>query len=441
MSMSPLPLRPASHVQVLIAGGGTGGITLASWLRKLSPQLEIVIVEPSPFHDYQSGWVLVAGGFIAPGDTRRAEREVLPEGVALIQSKVVGFDPDHNAVDLIGGRRLVYDVLVVALGIELNWTAVRGLAETLGHHHVTSIYSRAMASYTRRCFEEFQGGTALFTHPSTAIKCGGAPQKIMHLAHQQFAARSGVGVNSRTLFCTAQASLFPVQAYSDKMAEIAARHHSEVRCYHDLVAVDGEAGLASFRLQEPGQSERLDTIHFDLLHVVPPMSAPPVVAASPLAVRPWDGEPGGASGGWVEVDPHTAQHVRYGNVFAIGDVGSFPTAKTAAAVRKQAPVVAANVLAVLEGRPLDPAYDGYSACPLITSDHAVMMVEFDYSKQPVSSFLVNPVKERWFAWLLERFGFPWIYWNRMLKAQPHEATYLKPFAGLARRLGLMRWQA
>lgn len=434
-------MTAAAHVRVLIAGGGTGGITVASWLRRLSSRLEIAIVEPSPFHDYQSGWVLVAGGFISPEDTRRPERDVLPPGVTLIHSKVVGFDPERNAVQLIGGHRLSYDVLVVALGIELNWTAVQGLAETLGRHRVTSIYSRRTASYTRHCIQEFRGGTAVFTQPATAIKCGGAPQKIMHLAHQRFEQRSGVGVNSRTLFCTAQPSLFPVRAYSDKMAEIAARHQSEVRYHHDLVAVDGPARLASFRVREPGHGERLETIAFDLLHVVPPMAAPPVVATSPLAIQPAEGKPAGASGGWVEVDPHTARHVRFDNVFAIGDVGSFPTAKTAAAVRKQAPVVAANVLALLEGRPLDPGYDGYSACPLITSDHAVMMVEFDYSKQPVSSFLVNPVKERWFAWLLERFGFPWIYWNRMLKAQPHEAGYLKPFEGLARRLGLMRWQA
>ncbi len=434
-----LPSR--GHLPVLIAGGGTAGITLASWLRKLDPELEIAIIEPSPFHDYQSGWVLVAGGFMAADATRRRERDVLPAGVDLIHSKVVGFDPEHNAVELIGGQRLSYGVLVVALGIELNWTAVEGLAQTLGHHHVTSIYSRRTARYSRRCFEEFQGGTAVFTQPATAIKCGGAPQKIMHLAHQQFQARSGVGVNSRTLFCTAQASLFPVQAYSDKMVEIAQRHHSEVRYHHDLVAVDGEAGLATFCVQEPGQRQRLETLHFDLLHVVPPMSAPPVVAASSLAVQPSGDQPAAATGGWVEVDPRTARHVRYGNVFAIGDVGSFPTAKTAAAVRKQAPVVAANVLAALRGRAPDCAYDGYSACPLITSDHTVMMMEFDYSKQPVSSFLVNPVKERWFAWLLERFGFPWIYWHRMLKAKPHEAIYLQPFQGLARRLGLMRWQA
>jgi sulfide:quinone oxidoreductase len=165
-----------------------------------------------------------------------------------------------------------------------------------------------------------------------------------------------------------------------------------------------------------------------------------VVADSPLAIRCGAADAGGERGGWVEVDPRTAQHLRHPNVFAIGDVGSFPTAKTAAAVRRQAPVVAANVVAVLEGRPLDPDYDGYSACPLITSDHAVMMVEFDYRRKPVSSFLVNPVKERWFTWLLERYGFPWIYWNRMPRGLPHEGACLRPLEGWARRLGLMRWQ-
>lgn len=207
--------------------------------------------------------------------TAPAHVRVLPPRVELIQSKVMGFDPQHNAVELIGGHRLTYDVLVVALGIELNWTAVQGLAESLGRHQVTSIYGRRTASYTHQCFEEFRGGTAVFTQPATAIKCGGALQKIMHLAHKRFEQRSGVGVNTRTLFCTAQASLFPVRAYSDKMVEIAARHHSEVRSHHDLVAVDGPAGLATFRGLESGHSERLETIHVELLHVVQPIAITP----------------------------------------------------------------------------------------------------------------------------------------------------------------------
>jgi sulfide:quinone oxidoreductase len=426
------PCSPAGHRQVLIAGGGAGGVTIASWLRRLDPDLEIAIIEPSAFHDYQSGWVLVAGGFMPASATRRSERSVIPAGVELIHSKVVRFDPDQQALHLIGGAVLTYDVLIVALGIEINWTAIEGLTQSLGHDGVTSIYSRRTASYTRQCFEEFKGGTAIFTHPATAIKCGGAPQKIMHLAHQQFARRSGVGVSSSLIFCTAQSSLFPVKAYSDTMAEIAERHHCQVRYRSELVAVDGAERTATFQVSLPNGEQKRETLAFDLLHVVPPMAAPEVVATSPLARSPAEG--------WVEVDPATGQHPRYANVFAIGDVGSFPTAKTAAAVRKQAPVIAANVLAVLQGNPPAQNYAGYSACPLITSDHSVMLIEFDYSKQPVSSFLVNPVKERWSLWLLERFGFPWIYWNRMLKGHPHEGSLLRPLAPLARALGLQRWK-
>lgn len=422
------------HCQVLIAGGGTGGITVASCLRRLAPELEVTVVEPSASHDYQSGWVLVAGGFMSAADTERSEASVMPEGVRWISSKVASFDPDQHALELTDGQRLTYGVLVVAIGIDLLWSAVDGLPAALGRDGVCSIYSRRFAVYTRDCLRRFQGGTALFTEPATAIKCGGAPQKIMHIADQQFKRRSGVGVNSRLIFCTAKSSLFPVPAFSTAMEAIAAAHGSEVRYRHNLVAVNGPERRAVFRVQEQegGESQELE-LGFDLLHVVPPMAAPRVVAESPLAVN--------ATEGWVEVDPHSGQHPRYPDVFAVGDVASYPTAKTGAGVRMQAPVVAANVLAVLQGRNVQPGYDGYSACPLITTDHSVMMVEFDYTNKPVSSFLVNPVKERWFVWLLERWGFPWIYWNRMLKAQPHEGAYLKPFTGLARRLGLMRWQS
>ncbi len=429
---NPSPSPESTHRQVLIAGGGAGGVTVASWLSRLDPRVTMAIIEPSLFHDYQSGWVLVAGGLVPASATRRTERSVLPAGVELIQAKVVGFDPEQNAVHLINGARLTYDVLVVALGIEINWKAIQGLTESLGRHGVTSIYSRTSAIYTRQCLEEFTGGTAIFTQPGTPIKCGGAPQKIMHLARQRFDQKSGVGVNTSVIFCTAQSSLFPVKSYSEKMVEIADRHHCEIHYQTNLIAVNGPKQTATFQVTGANGEHWLEQLSFNLLHVVPPMSAPQVVAKSPLART--------LAEGWVEVDPSTCQHPRYANVFAVGDVGSYPTAKTAAAVRKQAPVIAKNVLALLQQQPLSSTYDGYSACPLITSDHSVMLIEFDYSQQPVSSFLVDPVKERWSLWLLERFGFPWIYWNRMLKGYPHEGALLRPLAPAAKALGLQRWQ-
>lgn len=426
--VSPDPVRP----RVVIAGGGTGGVTIASWLRRLDPDLEITLVEPSTSHHYQSGWVLVAGGFLPASETSRPEQEVLPVGVRWIRNRLQRFLPELNAVELLTGERLEYDVLIVALGLQLRWTAIPGLVETLGRNGVTSIYSRRFAQTTQRIFKDFAGGLAMFTEPETAIKCGGAPQKILHLAHDQFSKRSGVGVNTHYLFCTAKPRLFPVPAYAERMAAIAADHGAEIRLRHRLIAVDGPAHKATFAIEAQAGSSQTVVLPFDLLHVVPPMGAPDVVASSALATE--------ASQGYVDVDPATGRHTRFDNVFAIGDVGNFPTAKTAAAIRKQAPVIAAQAIAQLRGAVSAMRYDGYSACPLITSDHSVMLMEFDYSGQPVSSFLVNPLRERWSQWLLERFGFPWIYWNRMLRGRPHEGALLKPLTPLARALGLMRWQ-
>ncbi len=158
------------------------------------------------------------------------------------------------------------------------------------------------------------------------------------------------------------------------------------------------------------------------------MAAPAVVAASPLA--------GNDPGGWVEVDPFTTQHVRFANVFALGDASSLPTARTAAAARVAAPVTAANLLAQLEGRPLSARYDGYSVCPIPTGYGNVVMAEFDYSGQPVSSFLVDPTRERWSLWLLKTRLLPWLYWHRVLRGLPHEGRYLKPLAPLVHWLRL-----
>ncbi len=122
--------------------------------------------------------------------------------------------------------------------------------------------------------------------------------------------------------------------------------------------------------------------------------------------------------GWVDVNKDTLQHNRYPNVFGIGDASSLPTSKTAAAIRKQAPVLAENVLAFLASSPLQRHYDGYTCCPLITGYDKTVMAEFDgYNSRPMSSFPLNPVKERWVMWLMKKHILPWVYWNRMLKGE------------------------
>jgi sulfide:quinone oxidoreductase len=418
------------HHQVLIVGGGSGGLTVASQLLRARPCLDVAILEPSSVHEYQSGWILAGAGLLPYEQTHRPEEAVIPAGALWIQESAAAFEPEAHRVITATGSSLSYDVPVVAMGLQLNWSQIKGLPKALGSHGIVSNYSRAHIATTWETIRGFQGGTALFTHPATAIKCCGAPQKVMYLADDVFKATSGVGVNARVIFCTALAQLYPVKAYTATVERVVARRGIEVRLLHNLIEVRPEEQVAIFEVKADGAEPSLEEIPIYLLHVVPPMAAPDVVAHSPLVIE--------GPGGGVEVNKDTCQHKRFVDVFALGDVSSLPTSKSLAAIRGQAPVLVANLLAQLDGRPLLAHYDGYTACPLITSFHSVVMAEFDYDLQPVSSFLVDPTKERWSMFLVETRVFPWVYWHRVLKGRLHESRFIKPFAPLVRALGLAR---
>jgi sulfide:quinone oxidoreductase len=388
----------------------------------------VAILEPASVHEYQSGWILAGAGLLPIEQTHRPEASLIPAGATWIQDSAAVFEPETRRVIAAGGETLSYDVLVVAMGLQLDWSRIKGLSEGLGTHAIVSNYSRAHIAATWETISRFRGGTALFTHPATPIKCGGAPQKVMYLADDVFKATSGVGVNTRVIFCSALAQLYPVKAYNATVERVVARRGIETRLRRNLIEVRAEEQVAVFEVRAESREPFLEEIRFDLLHVVPPMAAPDVVAASPLAIE--------GPGGWVEVNKDTCQHKRFADVFALGDVSSLPTSKSLAAIRGQAPVLVANLLAHLDGRPLPGHYDGYTACPLITGFHNVVMAEFDYDLKPVSSFLVDPTKERWSMWLVETRVFPWVYWHRVLKGRLHESRFLKPFAPLVRALGL-----
>ena len=414
--------------RVLIVGGGTAGLTVASLLLKQRPGLAITLLEPSGDHWYQPGWTLVGGGLLDLKQTRRDEAGLIPKGCRWIQAAAVAFDPDRNLVHCSDDRSLSYDALVLATGLQCRWERIAGLAEALGSQGICSNYAGPGAAYTWETIQAFQGGTAIFTVPDTPIKCGGAPQKVMYLADDHFKAQSGVGVNSRVIFCTAGESLFAVPAYARSLHQVIQRRGIEVRLRHNLREVRADAKVAIFEVSEPDGTTRTEAIPFAMLHAVPPMTAPEPVAASPLA--------GPEPGGWVEVDPLSTQHRRYANVFAAGDCASLPTSRTAGSARQAAAVLVQNLLALLDGQPLLARYDGYTVCPLITGYGKVLLAEFDYTLEPVSSLLVDPTRERWSFWLLKTRLLPWIYWNRVLKGERHEGDFLKPLAPLAHLLGL-----
>ncbi|EDY38800.1 sulfide:quinone oxidoreductase [Cyanobium sp. PCC 7001] len=403
------------HHQILIVGGGAAGITVAAQLKRARNALQVAILEPASEHYYQPGWTLVGGGVFSMAETRRAEGDVMPAGVTWIQEGAAGFDPERQVVRTSGGQELSYDVLIVAAGLKLCWDRIKGLPEALGQGGVCSNYSREFAPYTWEAIQAFKGGSngagnAVFTCAPMPIKCPGAPQKIAYMADDVFKTK---GLQARVIYATATPGIFGVPTYAAPLREVVKRHGIDARYNHVLTEVRPESREAVFTVKD-GENSHEEVIPYGLLHVTPPMAAPDVVASSPLA----------ASSGFVEVDKFTLQHLRYPNVFSMGDVSGIPNSKTAAAVRGQAPVVVANLLAHLDGKPLEAAYDGYSCCPLITGYGKVIMAEFNYEQEPVPSFPLDPTKERWIMWFVKRKILPSLYWNRMLTGAQHERRFI-----------------
>ncbi len=391
----------SNHFNVVIVGGGTAGLSVAARLRNAPNPPSVAIVEPSKTHYYQPIWTLVGGGVFNREVSARPEADYIPAGATWVQDKVKAFDPDNNTVSLEKGEPLSYDQLVVAAGIQIDWDKVDGLKATLGRNGVTSNYDYDTVEYTWECIQSVKSGRALFTYPNTPIKCAGAPQKIMYLAEHHFR-KTGVRRNVEVKYGCAGGAIFGVAKYRAALEKIIAERDIKTAFKHNLVAVDGSKKVATFQNVDTGDHVEES---FEMLHAVAPMSAPDFIKSSPLA----------AESGWVDVDKHTTQHVRYPNVFSLGDCSSLPTSKTGAAIRKEAPVTAENLLSLRAGRPLRAEYDGYASCPLVTGYGTVILAEFDYTGTPAETFGFDQAKERYSMYALKAYGLPPMYWNAMLQ--------------------------
>jgi len=338
-------------------------------------------------------------------DTVKHQQNLIPYGVTWIKDYAENIDPDHNQVTTKTGNIYNYEYLVICPGIQIDWDKIKGLKESLGKEGVTTNYRKENAPYTWETIQNFKGGTAIFTFPAGAIKCPGAPQKIMYLAEEAFT-RQGVREKTNIIYANATGKMFGVPAYCKPLEEIVQRKNIDVKYAHNLIEIKPETKEAIFATGEGNTV----TIKYDMIHVSPPMTTYDFIKQSPVANEQ----------GWVDVDQYTCQHTKYKNVFGLGDSSSLPTSKTAAAIRKEAPVVVANILALMNQKTPQNKYNGYACCPLITGYGKTIMAEFDYDKNPLPSFPLDPTKERESMWLVKKYILPWLYWNRMLKGKSFE---------------------
>lgn len=415
--------------KILIVGGGTGGIMTAAQLLRKDKNLDIGLIDPSTKHYYQPAWTLVGAGTYDMEDTVRDQSTVIPKEIDWIKEYVTDLYPDKNEVKLKSGEIITYEYLLLSPGLVMNLKGLEGLEEALNKDNVCSNY--VDPEKTWKILQKTKKGNAVFTQAAGPIKCGGAPQKIMYLAEEYFR-KNDIRDDVNVVFATPGSVIFGVKEFARTLDKIILERDIILKTYYTPVRIDSEKNKIYFKYSKPGENgciinegnkinekivgESEIEVSYDMLHIAPPQMAPDFVKNSSLAIKEGDNK------GWLNVDIHSLQHKEYKNIFGIGDAAALPTAKTGAAIRKQVPVVVANLLALIENDAItNKEYSGYSSCPLVTGYGKMVLAEFKYDNvrdsDPLLSTFFDTTKELWSMWLLKKYVLPYLYWNKMMKGK------------------------
>ncbi len=429
-------VKSEKNAKILIVGGGAGGIMALARLRSALPNADITIIAPNETHIYQPGQVFMAAGLYTFDDIAKDNKDFIADDVTWIKDEVASFDPDNNRVTTRAGEEVPYDFMVVATGMEYHYDWIKGLTEDdIGKNGITSVYLNDLEKGTAKggeaTWEWFEAlkkaaasgkkPTVIYTQPNTAIKCGGAPQKILFLSADHLKKDD---LSADFIFATSKEKLFKHPEFDESLHKAQKKYDTITNKFrHNLIAIDVNNKVATFEetyevkgeydedLDEYDISEgkRMVDISYDFIHIVPPMGAAQALIDSPLGWRK------GSAKGWLEVDQYTLQHRRYENVFGIGDVCGIPICRTGGSARHQAPVVVGNLVSTLEGKPLKGKFDGYTVCPIKTEYGKIILAEFNYEGIAPTIPFLDPAEPRFFWWAFDLYQLKPIYWYLMLR--------------------------
>ncbi len=382
--------------RVLVLGGGVGGTLTANLVsRKLKKRIaagevEVTVVDSTGQHVYQPGFMYIAMGGERAKNLSRPERSLLDSRVNLVVANATNIDVEGQVVALDNGDRLNYDQLVLATGSRIVPERIEHFAEE-AHH----FYSAKAAAKLRKALDVFTGGTIVVGIAGMPYKCPPAPLEVSFLIESELRDR-GLRDKTEMHYCSPIGRAFTIESVSEMATPILEEKGIELHTFFNVEEIDADAKVV--------KSLEGEDLPYDLLILVPPHAGAQLVIDAGLASAP---------GGWLPTDRHTLKVGGRANVFALGDATDLPLSKAGSTAHFEAPVVAEQVAAAIEGRVPSgkhASYEGKVMCFFEVGDGKGTLLQFDYDHPP------KPPKPGR-IWHLGKVVFNKTYWQTVPKGR------------------------
>jgi sulfide:quinone oxidoreductase len=355
-------------MRVLVLGAGFGGLELVTRLSdEFGDEIEVVLVDRSDAFVFGFSKLDVMFGRALPEGVRHLYRDIVKPGVRFLQTAIRSIDPVAKRVETDAGP-LDGDILVVALGADLDPAATPGLIES-GHE----FYTVDGAFAAREVIDAFDGGRVVVGVLSTPYKCPPAPSETALLMHAHLVERGLREESEIALVVDFARPIPPSPDASSVLLEAFAERGIEWHPRREVCALDPARNVATLR--DGGE------MPYDLFLAVPVHHAPPVVVESGLTEN-----------GWIPVNALTLE-TSYPGVYAIGDVAAVGTPRAGVYAEGHAAVAAERIAAHIRRETSSAEYGGRGICYLEFGGDEVALVDVTFFGEKKFGALEGPSLE------------------------------------------------
>lgn len=390
--------------RLVILGAGTAGTMMANHLNHHlhAPDWEIDIIDERKTHYYQPGYLFLPFDIYEPDDIIKPIQDFIPKHVNLIQEKINRVFPKDNYVELGNGLKIPYDVLIIATGAKIAPEEVPGMQGSGWQKDVFDFYTFEGALALRDKLRDWTGGKLVVHITEMPIKCPVAPLEFAFLADSYFKNKH-IRDQVEITFVTPLSGAFTKPKATAALQHLLDDKNIRIESDFAIEQVDNDRKV----IVDYGGRE----VPYDLLVTVPTNKGDEVIARSEM----------GDDLNFVPTNKATLQSLVYDNIFALGDATNIAASKAGSVAHFEAEILTNNILHFIHGEPLRAEFDGHANCFIETGGGKALLIDFNYSHEPVEGEFPFPgvgplrlLKESRVNHM-SKLAFRWIYWNMLLK--------------------------